>query len=139
MAYLGRPPELGAYKKLDDISGSFDGSETTFNLTLGGDPYYTTNAYTLMVVLNGAIQEPVTAFTIFNDTITFASAPAGSPTSFYIMSLGNTFHTGGMKSIPVFNRAGSRYTVPLEATNVPVYGRTDLGHDYIVPVLINPA
>ena len=90
-------------------------------------------------VLNGAIQEPVTAFTIFNDTITFASAPAGSPTSFYIMSLGNTFHTGGMKSIPVFNRAGSRYTVPLEATNVPVYGRTDLGHDSIVPVLINPA
>ena len=32
-----------------------------------------------------------------------------------------------------------RYTVPLEATNVPVYGRTDLGHDSIVPVLINPA
>ena len=139
MAYKGRSPEIGAYRKLDDISGSFDCSETTFNLTLGGDPYYTTNAYTLMVVLNGAIQEPVSAFTILNDTITFASAPAGSPTSFYIMSLGNTFHTGGMKSIPVFNRAGSRYTVPLEATNVPVYGRTDLGHDSIVPVLINPA
>ena len=66
MAQKGRSPEIGAYRKLDDISGSFDGSETTFNLTLGGDPYYTTNAYTLMVVLNGAIQEPVTAFTIFN-------------------------------------------------------------------------
>tara|TARA_Y100001963_G_scaffold41482_1_gene58106 strand:+ start:1528 stop:1947 length:420 start_codon:yes stop_codon:yes gene_type:complete len=139
MAYKGRSPEIGAYRKLDNISGDFDGSEKTFNLTLGGDPYYTTNAYTLMVVLNGVIQEPVTAFTILNDTITFTSAPSSSPTSFYIMSLGNTFHTGGMKSIPVFNRAGSRYTVPLEATNVPVYGRTDLGHDSIVPVLINPA
>ena len=139
MAYKGNSPELGSYMKLDDISSGFDGSETTFNLTLGGDPYYTTNAYTLMVVLNGAIQEPVTAFTILNDTITFTSAPASSPTSFYIMSLGNTFHTGGMKSIPVFNRAGSRHTIPLEATNVPVYGRTDLGHDSIVPILINPA
>ena len=139
MAYKGRPPELGAYRKLDDISGSFDGSEKTFNLTLGGEPYYTTNPYTLMVVLNGAIQEPATAFTILSDTITFTSTPAASPTSFYIMSFGNTFHTGGMKSINVFNRAGSRYNVPLEATNVPVYGRTDLGHDSIVPVLINPA
>ena len=139
MAYKGRPPELGAYRKLDDISGSFDGSEKTFNLTLGGEPYYTTNPYTLMVVLNGAIQEPATAFTILSDTITFTSTPAASPTSFYIMSFGNTFHTGGMKSINVFNRAGSRYNVPLEATNVPVYGRTDLGHDSIVPILINPA
>ena len=38
MAYLGRPPELGAYKKLDDISSGFDGSETTFSLSLGGNP-----------------------------------------------------------------------------------------------------
>ena len=57
MAYLGRPPELGSYKKLDDISGSFDGSETTFSLSLGGKSYITTNAFTLMVVLNGNVQE----------------------------------------------------------------------------------
>ncbi len=139
MAYKGRSPVIGAYRKLDDISGSFDGSEKTFNLTLGGDPFNSTNAYTLMVVLNGAIQEPVAAFTILNDTITFTSAPAASPTSFYIMSFGNTFHTGGMKSIPIFNQSGSRYVVPLDATNAPVYGRTDLGHDYIIPVRINPA
>ena len=106
---------------------------------MGGSPFTTTNAYTLMVVLNGAIQEPVAAFTILNDTITFTSAPAASPTSFYIMSFGNTFHTGGMKSIPIFNQSGSRYVVPLDATNAPVYGRTDLGHDYIIPVRINPA
>ena len=139
MAYKGKSPEIGAYRKLDDISGSFDGSEKTFNLTLGGDPFDSTNAYTLMVVLNGAVQEPVAAFTILNDTITFTSAPAASPTSFYIMSFGNTFHTGGMKSISIFNQSGSRYVVPLDATNAPVYGRTDLGHDYIIPVRINPA
>ena len=139
MAYKGRSPVIGAYKKLDDISGSFDGSEKTFSLSLGGKSYITSNAFTLMVVLNGAIKNPGVDFTINRDEITFTSAPSASPTSFYIMSTGNTFHTGGMKSIPIFNQSGSRYVVPLDATNAPVYGRTDLGHDYIIPVRINPA
>ena len=33
MAYKGRSPEIGAYRKLDDISGSFDGSENQKLLT----------------------------------------------------------------------------------------------------------
>ena len=139
MAYKGRPPELGAYKKLDDISSGFDGNETTFSLSLGGKSYITTNAFTLMVVLNGNVQEPGTAFTINRDEITFTSAPSASPTSFYIMSMGNTFHTGGMKSFPVYNQAGTRFTIPIQATTVPIMGRTDLGHDSTIPVTINPA
>ena len=139
MAYLGRPPELGAYKKLDDISSGFDGSETTFSLSLGGKSYITTNAFTLMVVLNGNVQEPGTAFTINRDEITFTSAPSASPTSFYIMSMGNTFHTGGMKSFPFYNQAGTRFNVPIQSTTVPIVGRTDLGHDSTIPVTINPA
>ena len=139
MAYLGRPPELGAYKKLDDISSGFDGSETTFSLSLGGKSYITTNAFTLMVVLNGNVQEPGIAFTINRDEITFTSAPSASPTSFYIMSMGNTFHTGGMKSFPFYNQAGTRFNVPIQATTVPIVGRTDLGHDSTIPVTINPA
>ena len=139
MAYKGNSPELGSYMKLDDISSGFDGSETTFNLTLGGKPHITTNPNTLMVVLNGAIQQPSVAFTINRDEITFASAPAGSPTSFYIMSMGNTFHTGGQKSIPVYNQAGTRYTYPITATTLPVHGRTDLGSASIIHILINPA
>ena len=139
MAYLGRPPELGAYKKLDDISGSFDGSEKTFSLSLGGKSYITSNAFTLMVVLNGAVKNPGVDFTINRDEITFTSAPSASPTSFYIMSMGNTFHTGGMKSFPVYNQAGTRFTIPIQATTVPIMGRTDLGHDSTIPVIINPA
>ena len=139
MAYLGRPPELGAYKKLDDISSSFDGNEKTFSLSLGGKSYTTSNAFTLMVVLNGNVQEPGIAFTINRDEITFTSAPSASPTSFYIMSMGNTFHTGGMKSFPVYNQAGTRFTIPIQATTVPIMGRTDLGHDSTIPVIINPA
>ena len=139
MAYLGKPPELGAYKKLDDISGSFDGSEKTFSLSLGGKSYITSNAFTLMVVLNGNVQEPGNAFTINRDEITFTSAPSASPTSFYIMSMGNTFHTGGMKSFPFYNQAGTRFNVPIQSTTVPIVGRTDLGHDSTIPVTINPA
>ena len=139
MAYLGRPPELGAYKKLDDISSSFDGNEKTFSLSLGGKSYTTSNAFTLMVVLNGNVQEPGIAFTINRDEITFTSAPSASPTSFYIMSMGNTFHTGGMKSFPFYNQAGTRFNVPIQSTTVPIVGRTDLGHDSTIPVTINPA
>ena len=75
MAYLGKSPHLGSYIKLDDISGSFDSTEVTFNLTSGGKPYYTTNPYTLFLVLGGVLQEPIISFTINQDQITFASAP----------------------------------------------------------------
>ena len=134
MAYKGLSPNLGLFHKLDDISSSFDGSDKTFSLTLGGKPYITTNAYTLLVVLNGAVQEPVAAFTINRDEITFTSAPAASPTSFYIMSLGNTFHTGGMKSISVWDQSGTKHTIPVHVTTLPVIGRSGS-----IPVLINPA
>ena len=139
MAYKGRSPVIGAFRKLDDISGSFDGSEKTFSLSLGGKSYITSNAFTLMVVLNGAIKNPGVDFTINRDEITFTSAPSASPTSFYIMSMGNTFHTGGMKSFPFYNQAGTRFNVPIQSTTVPIVGRTDLGHDSTIPVTINPA
>ena len=92
-----------------------------------------------MVVLNGAIKNPGVDFTINRDEITFTSAPSASPTSFYIMSMGNTFHTGGMKSFPFYNQAGTRFNVPIQSTTVPIVGRTDLGHDSTIPVTINPA
>ena len=133
MAYLGVSPNLGSYTKLDDISGSFDGSTTTFNLTSGGKPFYTTNPYTLFLVLGGVIQEPIVSFTIDRDEITFASPPtAGS--QYYCLVLGNTFHTGGLKSIPVYTRDSTRHTVPITATTLPVIGRSQT-----YAVFINPA
>ena len=134
MAYLGRSPQLGSYTKLDDISSSFDGSETTFSLTSGGSPFYTTNPYTLMVVLGGVIQEPIKSYTIDRDELTFAAAPP-SASQFYILVLGNTYHTGGLKSIDVYNRAGTRYTIPITATTIPIQSRDGTHHG----VLINAA
>ena len=133
MAYLGKSPNLGSYVKLDDIAGSFDNTEVTFNLTSGGKPYYTTNPYTLFLVLGGVIQEPITSFTINQDQITFASAPTTGATC-YIVVLGNTFHTGGLRSLPIVLKNGTTVkNVPISTTTIPVLQR---GGSY-VPVMIN--
>jgi len=134
MAYLGVTPNLGSYKKLDDISSQFNGTKTTFSLKSGGNPYYSTNPFTLFVVLGGVIQEPIVSYTLDRDQITFASPPLTS-SQFYILCLGDVFHTGGLKSIPVTNRSGTIFTIPLTATTMPVFTRSTGS----VAVAINPA
>ena len=133
MSYKGISPQLGSYIKLDNISHLFDGTTRTFSLTSGGKPFYTTNPYTLFLVLGGVVQEPITSFTIDQDQITFASAPVAS-SQYYCLKLGDTFHSGGLKSIPIFTRDGIRNIIPITATTVPVVTRTQT-----VGVLINPA
>ena len=134
MAYIGRSPQLGSYTKLDDLSSSFDGTTTTFSMTSGGNPFYCTNPYTLMVVLGGVIQEPIVSYTINRDQITFAAAPT-SASQFYILVLGNTYHSGGLKSIPVTNRSGTILTIPITTTTIPIQSRDGTHHG----VLINAA
>ena len=84
---------LGSYttgaieaQKLTDISGNFNGSTTTFNLTVGSDTVKPHNDNSVLIVINGAVQEPTTAYTIdsVNGTITFTSGniPAGGSTFF---------------------------------------------------------
>ena len=75
MAYIGRSLTSGNYLKLDDISSQFNGSTTTFNLTSGGQPFYPGSSFSLLVSLGGVIQEPESAYTIEQNTITFAIAP----------------------------------------------------------------
>ncbi len=133
MAYLGKSPQLGSYVKLDDISGSFDSTEVTFNLTSGGKPYYTTNPYTLLLVLGGVIQEPIISFTINQDQITFASAPT-TGANCYIVVLGNTFHTGGLRTLPIVLKNGTTVkNIPITTTTIPVSTRDGS----YVPVMVN--
>lgn len=133
MSYKGISPQLGSYIKLDNISHLFDGVVRTFSLTSGGKPFYTSNPYTLFLVLGGVVQEPIVSFTIDRDQITFASAPI-TGSQYYCLKLGDTFHTGGLKSIPIFTRDGARNIIPITATTVPVLTRSAT-----VGVLINPA
>ena len=88
----------------------------------------------VFVVLGGVIQEPIVSYTLDRDQITFASPPLTS-SQFYILSLGDVFHTGGLKSIPVTNRSGTILTIPLTATTMPVFTRSTGS----VAVAINPA
>ena len=87
--YIGRPQKTGPYIKLDDISSQFNGSDVTFSLTSGGSPFYADNPYTVSVSLNGVVQEPVSAYTIVRDQITFASPPSAA-SDFFAVVYGTT-------------------------------------------------
>lgn len=87
MAYLGRGLDRGNYLKLDDLQPQFNGSTTTFNLTSGGQAFYPGSSFSILVSLAGVIQEPESAYTIDQNQIIFASAPASSD-DYYCIALG---------------------------------------------------
>ena len=61
-------------QRLDDISNQFDGQKIAFPLTVDGNNVVA-NANQLMIVLNGVVQTPETAFEIQGDSIVFAEPP----------------------------------------------------------------
>ena len=79
MPYIGNNLRSNnAYKTVDDVSSSFNGSTTTFALTVGGSapvpfPKYETQ---LIISVGGVVQEPGTGFTLSGTNIVFGSAPA---------------------------------------------------------------
>ena len=93
MGLIGRQQSSGAFLKLDDIASQFNGSTSTFNLTLGGQAFFAGNPYTLLVSLGGIIQEAESAYTIDRDTITFATAPP-SGHDVFIVPLGLALGVG---------------------------------------------
>ena len=73
MPYLGKTPVSGSFKALDDISSSFNGSNTTFNLTSSGEAVFPKNEYNIEVHISSIQQKPITAYSIVNNTIVFTS------------------------------------------------------------------
>ena len=118
MPYIGRPQATGPYLKLDDISDEFDGSKVTFNLTLGGAPFFTSNSYTLLLSLDGVIQEPIKSFIVQENQITFASAPTAT-SSFYCIVLGTTLNTSSLTSLTIGTRT-SAATIDLNGDNLGI-------------------
>ena len=121
MPYIGRPQATGPYLKLDDISNEFDGSKVTFNLTLGGQPYFTSNPYTLLLSLDGVIQEPVVSYVISENQITFAAAPT-STGRFYCIVFGTTLNTAALTSLTIGTRTTAA-TLPLNGEQLGVLQR----------------
>ena len=114
MGLIGRQQSSGAFLRLDDISSQFDGSTSTFILTLGGQAFFAGNPYTLLVSLAGVIQEPISAFTINQNQINFASAPRAGA-EFFIVVLATT-NVVPLRSLTISTRAG--------AHNLDLHGRT---------------
>jgi hypothetical protein len=82
MAYIGKQLVRGQNRKLDDISSSFNGATTTFNLTVDGDSVTPGTALQLFISIGGVLQNPNTDFTVAGNQITFSTAP-GSGLSFF--------------------------------------------------------
>ena len=95
MAYLGTTPNTGENRKLDDISGSFNGSTTTFDLQVDSSDVYPGTATALLISVGGVVQEPKTAYTLASNgkQITFATAPATSE-DFFGVVLGQAIDVG---------------------------------------------
>jgi hypothetical protein len=93
MAYIGIQPKAGTYDKLDDIGASFNGSTTTFNLTVGAIAVNAGTATNCIIALNGALKTPDTDYTINVNQITFAVAP-GNGVLFSGVVLGSVMPVG---------------------------------------------
>ena len=125
MALIGRQQSSGAFLKLDDISSQFDGSTSTFNLTVGGEAFFAINPYTLLVSLGGIIQEPIASFTINQNQINFASAPTAGA-DFFIVVLATT-NVDPLRSLTVGTRAGAQ-TLDLHGRSFAVKDRAGNTH-----------
>jgi hypothetical protein len=97
MAYVGNQPSKGQWRKLSDLSGSFNGVTTTFTTSVppGTSEYYVTagSASQLLISLGGVIQQPDTDYTVSTNSITFTTAPAAG-LSFFGVLCGDALNTG---------------------------------------------
>ena len=132
MGLIGRQQSSGAFLKLDDIASQFDGSTSTFNLTLGGQAFFAGNPYTLLVSLGGVIQEPISAFTITESQINFASAPMAGA-DFFIVVLATTNITP-LQTLTIGARSGA-HTMDLHGRQMTVAARGGTKH----PIAFNLA
>ena len=74
-------------KELDNIAGSFNGSDTTFALTSGSYPITPVSATQVIISIGGVVQSAGTDYTVSGSNITFTTPPDGGLT-FYGLSFG---------------------------------------------------
>ena len=87
MAYIGKEPNPGQNREVDDISSSFNGSTTAFTLQVNSQNVSPGSANSIIVSVGGVVQNPGTDYTIAASTITFTTAPANG-LSFFGLVLG---------------------------------------------------
>ena len=130
MAYIGRQITSSTFLKLDSIKPLFNGNRVTFPLTLGGEAFFPGNPFSLLVSLSGVIQEPVSAFSIVENRITFATAPLSNAT-FYAIVLATTNPTP-LQSLTVGTRTTAQ-TIDLHGRSMAVRTRGSVN----IPIAFN--
>ena len=85
MAYIGNSPaNVGNYQLIDDISGSFNGSQTSFALASGGASMTPSKSSQLLINISGVMQQPddsgAEGFLVNATNIVFSSAPLAADT-----------------------------------------------------------
>jgi hypothetical protein len=91
MAYLGNSPQIGQYRKMDSLT--FDGSATTFAITVSGVAFTPPSVFAMMVSLNNVVLNPGVDFSISGPNISFVTPPAAF-TPFFGLLFGDTLYTG---------------------------------------------
>ena len=130
MAYIGRQISSSTFLKLDSIQPHLNGNRVTFPLTLGGEAFFPGNPFSLLVSLSGVIQEPVSAFSIVENRITFATAPLSNAT-FYAIILATTNPTP-LQSLTVGTRTTAQ-TIDLHGRSMAVRTRGSVN----IPIAFN--
>ena len=130
MAYIGRQISSSTFLKLDSIQPLFNGSRVTFPLTLGGEAFFPGNPFSILVSLSGVIQEPVSAYSIVENRITFATAPLSNAT-FYAIILATTNPTP-LQSLTVGTRTTAQ-TIDLHGRSMAVRTRGSVN----IPIAFN--
>jgi len=93
MGYIGPQPKIGQNREMDDISSSFDGSQTAFTIQVGGSNASPGSANALIVSVNNIVLNPNTAYTVNGSTLTFTSAPTNGQ-AFFGLILGQGIDSG---------------------------------------------
>ena len=87
------PSTIPSIKELDNISGSFNGSTTTFNLTSSSVAVSPATAQQLVINIGNVMQNAGDDYTVSGSTITFTTAPLAGY-AFQGTVLGNAFSLG---------------------------------------------
>ena len=117
MPYIGHSPEVAQrrYESIDDISGSFNGSTTSFALQVGGvtPAPFPVASENVLISVGGVIQEPdgtgTNGFQLTGTNIVFSSAPAAGQSFFGVILAGADYVTAG-HAFPDGDAAGPSIT-----------------------------